>query len=129
MTRLRFQRYQRLLTAKAFTPVFNDPTHKLGDRAFLILARESDPESAARLGLVVAKKNLKRAVDRNRFKRLVREQFRQMQHQLGGLDIVILARRGSEPLLYGKLDDILLRQLTKLAKFNERNRSSMNESP
>lgn len=129
MTRLRFQRYQRLLTAKAFTPVFNDPTHKLSDRSFLILARESHPESAARLGLVVAKKNLKRAVDRNRFKRLVRERFRHMQHQLSGLDIVILARRGSEPLLYGELDDHLLRQLTKLAKFNERNRSSMNESP
>lgn len=50
---------------------------------------------AARLGLVVAKKHLKRAVDRNRFKRLVRESFRAHQQQLEGLDVVVLARSGA----------------------------------
>jgi ribonuclease P protein component len=49
----------------------------------------------ARLGLVVAKKHLKRAVDRNRFKRLVRESFRSHQEQLAGLDVVVLARNGA----------------------------------
>ena len=51
-------------------------------------------QTNARLGLVVAKKNVRLAVDRNRFKRLVRESFRRRQHLLEGIDIIVLARRG-----------------------------------
>lgn len=47
-----------------------------------------------RLGLVIAKKNVPRAVDRNRVKRVLREHFRQNQGLLPALDIVILARSG-----------------------------------
>ena len=49
----------------------------------------------AKLGLVVAKKHLKKAVDRNRFKRLTRESFRCNQRQLLGLNLVVLARAGA----------------------------------
>ena len=45
----------------------------------------------ARLGLAIAKKQLPRAVDRNRIKRVVRESFRLLQIQ--GHDFVVLARR------------------------------------
>ena len=48
----------------------------------------------ARLGLVVAKKNVRLAVDRNRIKRLIRESFRRRQHSLEGIDVIVLARRG-----------------------------------
>ena len=40
-----------------------------------------------RLGLTVAKKHLKRAHDRNRIKRLVRESFRLSQHNLPSCDL------------------------------------------
>jgi ribonuclease P protein component len=50
--------------------------------------------SFPRLGLVIAKKHIATAVHRNRVKRLLRESFRQNQHLLAGLDIVILARSG-----------------------------------
>ena len=123
--KLRFQRFQRLLSAKEFTPVFNEPTHKLSDRSFLLLARPSCTSAPARLGLVVAKKNLKRAVDRNRFKRLVRQRFRLMQHELNGLDIVVLARRGAEQTIYSELDDRLVRQFSKLAAYHQRTLTSM----
>ena len=46
----------------------------------------------ARLGIVVGRKALPRAVDRNRFKRLVREQFRKVAAQLQALDIVVQAQ-------------------------------------
>jgi len=46
----------------------------------------------ARLGVVVGRKALPRAVDRNRFKRLVREQFRKVTAQLPPLDIVVQAQ-------------------------------------
>jgi len=47
-----------------------------------------------RLGLVIAKKNVSRAVDRNRVKRILRESFRLNQGLLPAVDIVILARSG-----------------------------------
>lgn len=46
-----------------------------------------------RLGLAISKKNAKRAVDRNRIKRLIREGFRQETNRLPSVDIVILSRR------------------------------------
>lgn len=42
-----------------------------------------------RLGLIVPKRVLPRAVDRNRVKRLAREWFRNNQARLGGRDILI----------------------------------------
>ena len=45
--------------------------------------------SDARLGLVVGKKLLKRAVDRNRVKRVIREQFRRLRPQLPPVDLVV----------------------------------------
>lgn len=43
----------------------------------------------ARLGLVVGKKLLKRAVDRNRVKRVVRERFRLRRGELPVMDLVV----------------------------------------
>lgn len=46
----------------------------------------------ARLGMSIAARILRRAVDRNRVRRLIRESFRMHQQQLPALDIVIGAR-------------------------------------
>lgn len=45
-----------------------------------------------RLGLLVSKKAMKRAVDRNRIKRLVRESFRGHIEGLKAYDIIYVAR-------------------------------------
>lgn len=47
----------------------------------------------ARLGIVVAKRNVKLAVDRNKLKRQIRESFRQQQLTLAGLDVVVVVKR------------------------------------
>ncbi len=88
-----FDKSRRLLNAGDFKNVFDGASFKLGNDSFLLLARPSSL-GHARLGLVVAKKNIRRAVDRNRIKRVVRETFRQYQDHLDTLDIVFLARRG-----------------------------------
>ena len=45
-----------------------------------------------RLGLVISKKNCRRAVNRNRIKRLIREQFRLKQNFLSNMDVVVLLK-------------------------------------
>ena len=47
-----------------------------------------------RLGLAIARKTLPRAVDRNRVKRLVREEFRHNQQRLPAADLVIYGQAG-----------------------------------
>jgi ribonuclease P protein component len=46
----------------------------------------------ARLGLVVPKKHIYGAVERNRLKRIIRESFRLKQEKLKGNDMVVVVR-------------------------------------
>jgi ribonuclease P protein component len=46
----------------------------------------------ARLGLAISKRVSKRAVERNRIKRLLRESFRRVRHQLPPVDLMVMAR-------------------------------------
>ncbi|RMG38905.1 MAG: ribonuclease P protein component [Gammaproteobacteria bacterium] len=75
-----FPRARRLLRTRDYARVFKNP-RRSSDRYFTVLARTRtsflpDGPNAPRLGLAIAKKQLRRAVDRNRVKRLVREYFR-----------------------------------------------------
>jgi ribonuclease P protein component len=89
--RFSFPSSLRLKTPTDFQKVFTRPV-KSTDRYFTLLAIKNQLEYP-RLGLAIAKKNIKRAVDRNKIKRITRESFRLQQHQLTTIDIVVLARR------------------------------------
>ncbi|NIE75717.1 ribonuclease P protein component [Pantoea sp. Tr-811] len=88
-----FSREKRLLIPRHFKAVFDSPTGKVPGKNLLILARENGLDHP-RLGLVIGKKSVKLAVQRNRLKRLMRDSFRLNQQMLAGLDIVIVARKG-----------------------------------
>lgn len=60
-------------------------------RHFLLRCRTGS-EASARLGLAVSRKVSKRAVERNRIKRVVRESFRVDREGLPALDILVVAR-------------------------------------
>ena len=49
-----------------------------------------------RLGLIMAKKHIRLASARNRLKRHIRETFRHQQQKLGGIDVIVMARRGMD---------------------------------
>ena len=105
---LTFHRGLRLLAPEHFKYVFQDP-QRASTPEVTILARPNSL-SNPRLGLTVAKKHLKRAHERNRIKRLCRESFRLLQHELPNYDFVIVAKAG-----IGKLDNRTFEQtLSKL---------------
>lgn len=110
-----FDKSRRLLTAAQYRAVFDDATVKASHRNLLLLARISEtPQS--RLGLVIAKKNVRRAVQRNRIKRVARELFRQQPPASPPLDVVLLARRGLDELDNTALFAALGEQWQKLVR-------------
>ena len=85
-----FARHQRLLRPAQFRFVFDEPV-RAGDSLVTVLAR-ANGLAHARLGLAVGRRRIARATRRNTFKRVVRESFRAHQHELPGLDIIVLAK-------------------------------------
>ena len=92
MVKLAFPRELRLLTPNHFNFVFQQP-QRAGTPQITILGR-MNTLGHPRIGLTIAKKNVKRAHERNRIKRLAREYFRLHQHELPSMDFVVLVRRG-----------------------------------
>lgn len=121
----------RLLQAAEFKNVFDSALYKVHQSGFMLLALpaaavpanpdlEIPPVVSAidhpRLGLVIAKKKIRRAHERNRVKRLARESFRLHQATLPALDIILMAKADAQTLsneeLHQQLKDAW-RQLSK----------------
>ena len=87
-----FPRDRRLLSPPDFARVFRTG-RRTGDR-FFTLVFAPGPGPSARLGLAVSRKVSRRAVQRNRIKRLVREAFRR-RPDWPPVDLVVMARPGA----------------------------------
>lgn len=124
-----FPKSMRLLNSSDFQSVFDDAPFRTSHQHFLLLARRNQL-NLPRLGLVIAKKHIRFAVDRNRMKRLIRETFRLKQQQLAGLDVIVLARKGmadiSNPLLIEQLNGQWLRLIRRLHKSTDEAGSARN---
>ncbi len=84
-----FPRKVRLLKRADFQYVFDQP-QSVQARGIRLLARSGS--SGPKLGFVIAKTQIKMAVQRNRIRRLGRESFRLNQRKLDNLHIIIMAR-------------------------------------
>ncbi len=121
---LSFSRESRLRSSADFKQVFDTTDIKVSSRHLLILAK-ANKLGRARMGLVVAKKNIRTAVGRNRAKRHIRETFRLQNNEIGHLDIVVLVRKGFSDLSDSELNQLLNQQWHRLKrKLHEWNASA-----
>jgi len=84
---------QRLLAAPQYKAVFDNVDIRVVCPQLMLLARYTDL-GRPRLGLVVARKHLKLATQRNRVKRQIRESFRHHRYTLPAMDIIVMSRPG-----------------------------------
>lgn len=119
MTLYNFSTDVRIRCAADYKSVFDGALFKVHQPHFLFLAKLTE-QANSRLGIVVAKKKVRRAHERNRIKRLARESFRLHQPNFGSdIDIVVMPKVGIETItnaeLYQQLD-FAWQKLQRLAK-------------
>ncbi|MBL8420128.1 MAG: ribonuclease P protein component [Dechloromonas sp.] len=83
-----FARRHRLTRTDEFSSVFGFRRAIRGRLLTLHYQPRPDGETEARIGVVVGKKALRRAVDRNKLKRIIREHFRSLRADLPVVDLV-----------------------------------------
>ncbi len=86
--RYAFARRERLLQAAEFRAVFASP-FQAREAQFILRAVHRGGDASARLGLVVPRRAVPKAWQRNHLKRLIRESFRHHKATLHGLDVVV----------------------------------------
>jgi len=96
-----FSKQQRLLKPEEFKDVLGSKD-KLVNSAFVLYIK---PDTHARLGLAIAKKQVKKASHRNIIKRVVRESFRLIYPDLPAVAVIVMSR----PVIV-KLDKAELRR-------------------
>ena len=114
-----FSTDRRVRCAADYKSVFDGALFKVHQPHFLFLAKLTEQPNS-RLGIVVAKKKVRRAHERNRIKRLARESFRLNQPKFGlDIDVVVMPKVGIETItnaeLYQQLD-FAWQKLQRLAK-------------
>ncbi len=115
LSRKLFQPSQRLRTQQDFRHVFKQG-HKFSSRHLALFAVDNERDHP-RLGVVIAKKNVKRAVARNRYKRVIRDDFRHRQQRLEPLDCIVLVYKGATELTQHEFRQCLEKQWQRLAKY------------
>jgi ribonuclease P protein component len=105
----RLGKAHKLSRPEEFRAVLAAPC-RLSGKNFLVRALPNT-WPAARLGLIASRKAARRAVDRNRCKRIAREAFREVRAKLPALDIVFQQkndlRKESNPAIRRELDRLL----------------------
>jgi ribonuclease P protein component len=110
----RFEKRARLLKAKEYSQVF-DKALRSRDQYFTVLAKPKN-SGRAKLGLAVSKKNAKKAVSRNRLKRIIRESFRLSQNTIASADFVVMIQQNCEKISNKQLFLSLEKHWQKLTK-------------
>ena len=111
-----FARRYRLTKTDEFSSVFGFRRAIRGKLLMLHYQPRPEGMTEPRLGLVVGKKLLKHAVDRNRLKRIVREQFMLRRASLPGVDLVVRLAVKPKPLDGKQIADDIVALFDKLQR-------------
>lgn len=103
-----------MLTPAQFKSVFSNPIK--ASSAEITLLAIPNSEQHPRLGLTVAKRYVKRANQRNRIKRIIRDSFRLNQHDIPHLDIVVLVRNGVMEMENADINKLIEKLWRKLSR-------------
>jgi len=107
-----FPKSARLNSPKDFKVVFKQAT-KLNFTGFTIYVMKTK-QAESRLGLAISKKSAKKAVSRNRIKRIIRDSFRLRRGNLVGWDIVFVSRSAAEQLSKPELQALTIKVWKRL---------------
>jgi ribonuclease P protein component len=111
-----FPRAARLLTGRDFNRL-REGSRRLTTRHFAAqVARR--PGQPARLGLAVSKQVSKKAVRRNRIKRLTRDSFRRLRCTLPDVDILVIAKPAADAADNGAIHAELADLWRRIAALN-----------
>ena len=111
-----FARRYRLTKTDEFSSVFGFRRAIRGKLLMLHYQPRPEGMTEPRLGLVVGKKLLKHSVDRNRLKRIVREQFRLHRASLPNMDLVVRLAVKPKPLDGKQIADDIVALFDKLQR-------------
>lgn len=109
-----FPRELRLLTPSQFSEVFSSNIRISSPLLTFVIKKNT--LAHARVGFAIAKKQIKRAHERNRIKRLIREYIRLNQHNLPNIDIVIMARQPIQNAPNSEINRLLEELIKKAIK-------------
>lgn len=126
MLRYKFRQQNRLKSPKEFQSVFDHNQIRVGSPSILILAKPNQLEFS-RLGLVIRKKFVRFAHDRNRVKRIIRESFRHSQSGFPGLDCIVLTRPGAGDLANKELRSLIDDMFATLSNKNKASKNASGE--
>ena len=111
-----FPKRARILKGSDYSSVLKRPQRKLTKGAVQVKVR-ANGLACARLGLVVPKRGTAKAHDRNRLKRVIRDQFRLIRNSLPAEDIVVQVFR---EVAVDTLKQTLKQQFSTLADGDKR---------
>ena len=109
-----FSKDRRLQSSSDFDRVFAQTEVRVSRKGIVMLARRNQL-SRSRLGMVISKRSLKLASDRNQLKRVIREWFRRERRlRESSLDVIVMSRPRVKltqvaQILAGLQDDLLER--------------------
>lgn len=93
-----FPRRVRLTNKAQYSRVFNELAKQQNSFSMRIIASPQLTPSLGRVGIIVAKRAIPLAVQRNKIKRLIREWFRHNPTLCKGWDYVVIVKAGSNSL-------------------------------
>jgi ribonuclease P protein component len=122
-TRFTFSKQERLGSRKALDKIFKSGK-KINEGFIQLLWTESDSEEKAflKIAISVPKRNFKKAVDRNKIKRQIREAYRLNKHKIlplvesaGKKFYAVILFTGKVPLTYAETETKIILTLQRFA--------------